>query len=639
MPDWTPTLGAIADGSATTFRVWAPERKSVEIVVGTAYVGSGFSRTGTETRPLTRDERGYWSGRFEGVLPGARYKYRLDRDDRSVFPDPASRSQPDGVHGPSMVVDPSRFAWTDQAWAPPSLRDLSLYELHVGTFTPAGTFRAAIERLPHLVQLGVTALELMPVGDFPGTRNWGYDGVAIFAPARCYGEPDDLRALVDAAHRHGLALFLDVVYNHLGPDGAYANAFSPHYFASAHQTTWGSGVNLDGPHSAEVRRFFIENALYWAHEYHVDGLRLDATHAMLDDGPTHFLAELSTTMQAAASRPLLLVAEDHRNLARLTLPLSVGGFGLDAVWADDFHHEVRACTAGDRESYYADYGGTTEELATTLRQGWFYTGQRSVHWGVPRGTSAAGLSPRQFVICLQNHDQIGNRADGARLHHQIDAATYRAATTLLLMAPQTPLLFMGQEWAASSPFLFFTDHHDELGHRVTEGRRAEFSAFAAFADPGRRAEIPDPQQVDTFLRSRLDWTEIDGAPHGRVLGLYRELLALRRLAPVREATCRSYAATALDAHTIGLDLTAAAGPAGGDSPYRILVVVRLSGSGSVTLPEVGPLPDTLLTTEDARFAMDPSPVLIFRPSSPPSSAVDSVTIQFARPGAVVLRIA
>jgi maltooligosyltrehalose trehalohydrolase len=627
------TLGAIFDGTATTFRVWAPERKSVEVV---QHVGAGFPGLSAVegSRTLTRDDHGYWSGRYAGVGPGVRYQYRLDGSDDSVFPDPASRWQPDGVHGASMVIDPSRFEWTDGAWVPPTSRDLVFYELHVGTFTPEGTFRSAIERLPHLARLGVTAIELMPVGDFPGSRNWGYDGVAIFAPARCYGTPDDLRALVDAAHRHGLAVVLDVVYNHLGPDGAYANAFSPYYFASAHQTAWGAGVNLDGPHSAEVRRFFIENALHWVREYHVDGLRLDATHAMRDDSPTHFLAELAATMRETGPRPVLLVAEDHRNVARLTLPLDEGGYGLDGVWADDFHHEVRVHTAGDREGYYADYTGTTEELAATLRQGWFYTGQISAHHGAPRGTSAAGLAPRQFVVCLQNHDQIGNRADGARLHHEIDAATYRAATTLLLMAPQMPLLFMGQEWAAGAPFLFFTDHHDELGRQVTEGRRSEFRAFAAFAEARRRAEIPDPQQVETFLRSRLDWTEASRAPHSHVLSLYRELLAFRRLPAVRDATCRSYSANALDGHTVAVEFATP----GGTNPERLLVVVRLSGGGDVTLPKVSAWHDTLITTEDERFAADPAPILLPVPASRSSSEDGTFTIQFARPGAVVLRI-
>ena len=424
------------------------------------------------------------------------------------------------------------------------------YELHVGTFTPEGTFRGVLERLPYLKNLGITAIELMPVADFPGNRNWGYDGVALFAPARCYGEPGDLRALVDAAHQHGLAVYLDVVYNHLGPDGAYANVFSPHYFTDRHQSPWGSGVNLDGPHSAEVRRFFIENALHWVHEYHIDGLRLDATHAMQDDSPVHFLAELTTTVREQSGRPVLFVAEDHRNLARMLRPVAAGGWGIDAVWADDFHHQARVHVAHDHEGYYADFTGRAEDLATTLRQGWFFSGQHSTFLGGPRGSDPSGLSPKQFVVCIQNHDQIGNRADGARLHHEVDEGTFRALSTLLLLLPQTPLLFMGQEWAASSPFLFFTDHADDLGRKVTEGRRQEFSAFAAFADPARRAAIPDPQDPRTFARSRLQWDEAERDPHARMRRLYQRLLEIRHATPAirtasRRALRRAYARRAL----------------------------------------------------------------------------------------------
>jgi maltooligosyltrehalose trehalohydrolase len=393
MSDWTPALGARFDGQATTFRVWAPDRDRLDLVVDPA----PGRQVETGPRPLERDATGYWVGRFADLTPGARYRYRLDGRDDLTFPDPASRYQPDGVHGASEVVDPAAFAWRHDGWQPPPLRDVVLYELHVGTFTPEGTFRAAMDRLPYVAELGVTMIELMPVADFAGSRNWGYDGVALFAPARCYGTPDDLRAVIDAAHGHGLGVFMDVVYNHLGPDGAYANAFSPYYFVDTH-TAWGAGVNLDGPHSPEVRRFFTENALHWAREYHVDGLRLDATHAMRDSSRAPFLRELAATVRAHAPRPVLVVAEDHRNLAQMLRPADHDGWGLDGVWADDFHHQVRVHTAGDREGYYGDYTGTIEDLATTIRQGWFYTGQHSAHLGEARGTSAEGLRPAQFVI-------------------------------------------------------------------------------------------------------------------------------------------------------------------------------------------------------------------------------------------------
>jgi maltooligosyltrehalose trehalohydrolase len=464
MRDWRPSLGACYEGGTTTFRVWAPDHASIDLVVE----GSLAQPSTPDIRPLAQEPCGYWSGAFGDLPSGTLYRYRLDGRDDQVFPDPASRFQPRGVHGPSQVVDPYAFRWTDRDWRAPWLDRTVFYELHVGTFTPPGTFRGAIERLPYLKDLGITVLELMPVADFPGERNWGYDGVALFSPARCYGDPADLKALVDAAHQHGLAVYLDVVYNHLGPDGAYANAFSTYYFTEAHQSPWGRGVNLDGAWSSEVRRFFIENALHWVHEYHIDGLRLDATHALQDDSPVHFLAELTTTVRERSERPVTFVAEDHRNLASMLRPVAAGGLGLDGVWADDFHHQARVHVAHDREGYYADFTGNAEDLATTLRQGWFFRGQRSIHLGEARGSDPAGLSPPQFVFCIQNHDQVGNRADGARLNHEVDESTFRALSTLLLLVPQTPLLFMGQEWGASSPFLFFTDHGDDLGRRVTE---------------------------------------------------------------------------------------------------------------------------------------------------------------------------
>src|SRR5262249_30439327 len=303
-----------------------------------------------------------------------------------------------------QVVEPSACRWTDQDGRPPSQDALVFYELHVGTFSRTGTFRGAMERLPYLAQLGVTALELMPVGDFPGGRNWGYDGVALFAPARCYGMPDELRTFVDAAHQHGLAVFLDVVYSHLGPDGAYANVFSPYYLSDRHSSPWGKGVNLDGPYSRNVRDFFIENALHWVHEYHVDGLRLDATHAMHDDSPTHFLAELTTKVHESSPRSIV-VAEDHRNLDRMLLDPRDGGWGLDGVWADDFHHQISVRVAGDREGYSRDFTGSVADLAATIHQGWFFTGQPSIHLNEPRGTDPSRLDPRRFVICVQNHDQ------------------------------------------------------------------------------------------------------------------------------------------------------------------------------------------------------------------------------------------
>jgi maltooligosyltrehalose trehalohydrolase len=614
MPDAPAAVGAWRRGATTRFCVWAPEQPVVELVLE--------RRGGRELRALQRDACGYWTGTFDDIAPRDLYRYRLGADDR-VFPDPASRYQPEGVHGPSEVIDTGAFRWTDQEWRPPHRDDLVIYELHVGTFTPPGTFRGVIERLPYLAQLGVRAIELMPVGDFPGSRNWGYDGVAIFAPCRAYGRPEDLQDLVNAAHQHGLAVILDVVYNHLGPDGAYANVFSPHYFTDRHKSPWGRGVNMDGPHSAEVRAFFIANALYWLGEYHVDGLRLDATHAIQDDSSTHFLDELTTTIRAHLPRPIYFVAEDHRNLTTLVLPQERGGWGLDAVWADDFHHQVRVHVAGDREAYYQDYSGSIEDLARTITLGWYYTGQHSAHHDAPRGSDPLAAGPRQFVVCIQNHDQVGNRADGARLNQQVDPATFRAASALVLTVPQTPLLFQGQEWSTRAPFLFFTDHGAELGRQITAGRRAEFASFAAFADPALRERIPDPQALDTFERSRLPWSELEVPEHASMLRLYQRLIGLRATAaPLRAAARESFQARALDEETIVVERYG--------ERERLWAVVRLGGSGAVSVANAGGA-RILFTTEDADVAVDPKPITV-------AMRDGNAAIQFARPGAILLQL-
>jgi maltooligosyltrehalose trehalohydrolase len=621
---WRPSLGAWPESGGTRFRVWAPEAGAVEVVVERA-------RGGPLARPLERSPDGTWGGVVGGVRVGDRYRYRVDGT--GPFPDPASRYQPEGVHGPSEVVDPGRFAWSDAGWRGLAPEEAVLYELHVGTFSPEGTFAGVTQRLPLLKDLGVTAVELMPVADFAGHRSWGYDGVDLFAPARCYGPPDDLRRLVDEAHRLGLAVVLDVVYNHFGPAGNYTGAFSRHYLSRRHQNPWGDCVNLDGEGSEMVRGFFIENALHWVHEYHIDGLRLDATHALIDDGPRHFLAELAARVRASAlPRRLLLYAEDHRNLDRMLRPEWAGGWDLDGVWADDFHHQVRRHLAGDNEGYYRDYTGSMADLAETINQGWFYSGQHSIHLDEPRGTDPVGIEPRRFVICLQNHDQVGNRACGERLHHQIDFAAYRAACAVLLCAPQTPLLFMGQEWATAAPFLYFTDHEEDLGRLVTEGRRREFRHFLAFVDPGARERIPDPQALATFEASRPDWAERGREPHASVLRLHRALLALRRAEPaLRSGRREDYEAAPLDDDTL---LLLRNGP-GGDG---LLVAARLRGAGTVDLgrsPDLLPSDtsrwDVILTTEDPPFAPDPAAPRVDRDGPAPVG-------RFARPSAVVLRM-
>jgi maltooligosyltrehalose trehalohydrolase len=622
---WKPTLGAWRNGGKTYFRLWAPEARTVEAVRET----KGAAEL---SLPLGRSADGFFEGSSSEFQPGDLYRYRIDG--QGSYPDPASRWQPQGVHGPSQVVDAAAFGWTDAEWRGRRLEELVLYELHVGTFTPAGTLQAAAEKLPVLHDLGVTAVELMPVADFPGDRNWGYDGVALFAPARCYGTPDDLRRLVDEAHRIGLAVHLDVVYNHFGPDGAYHGVYSPYYFSRTHKSPWGAAVNFDGPQSAGVRKFFIENALYWIHEYHLDGLRLDATHAIVDTSGRHFLAELSDAVRESlsagseAGRAVVVIAEDVRNLAWMVKPESEEGWGLDGVWSDDFHHEMRRFLAGDRDGYFEDFGGTAEEIAATARHGWFYSGQYAPFFGQERGSDPGGIPPQRFVFFLQNHDQVGNRALGERLNHQIDAAAYRAATALLLLLPETPLLFMGQEWAASAPFQFFTDHHAELGKRVTEGRRDEFRRFAAFADPETRRRIPDPQEPQTFERSRLDWEEREAEPHASTIRYYRSLLALRR----SEAALN--AGTGLDIWELDADtlLLRRREATGGD----LLAVIRLRGAGTVDLRGI-PYAHIglarrwrlLLTSEEAEFAPD---------AKPPRVDESGPAVEFARPGAALFRL-
>ncbi len=509
MPFPVPAHGAHVDDTSTTFRVWAPKADRLTLVLD------------DERHPMEVVGDNYFEQTHDGIGPGTRYHFELNGD--GPFPDPASRFQPQGVHGPSEVVDPSTFEWTDEEWTGVTRDNLVMYELHVGAFTPAGTFDAVRERLPYLKDLGVTALELMPVHDFPGERNWGYDSAALFAPSRAYGSPDALRRLVDAAHRTGLAVVLDVIYNHFGPDGAYANVFAP-FLTDKYETPWGPAMNLDDERSEGVRDFFIDNAVHWLREYHVDALRLDATHALYDESEPHFLAALSAAVETHVDDfPRHLIAEDHRNLNRLVRSREEGGYGLDGVWSDDLHHQCRVLTAGDREGYYQDYvGTTTEDIATTLRDGWFFRGEHSDYLDGPRGTDPGLIDRSQCVVFIQNHDQVGNRPAGNRLTDDVPMPVYRALSVLLCVADELPLLFMGQEWAASTPFQFFTDHNEELGPQVTEGRKAEFEDFSGF-----RGEVPDPQDPATFERSVLDWDEPRRSPHQGILALYRDLLHLR----------------------------------------------------------------------------------------------------------------
>lgn len=582
---WRPTLGAIARDGGVDFQVWAPRPALVELVLA--------GPDGERVLPMTREGE-YWTARVAGAGAGTRYAFRLDG--AGPYPDPCARSQPDGVHAFSAVVDPARFVWRDADWRAPAASELVIYECHIGTLTPEGTFDAAIGQLPRLRELGVTALELLPVASFAGRWGWGYDGVALFAPHAAYGGPEGLRRLIDAAHQAGLAVLLDVVYNHFGPSGNYTGRYSDRYQTDRHATPWGGAVNFDGPGSREVRRFFVENLLHWLHEYHVDGFRFDATHAIHDDSPRHILAELADTARAHARgpQPPYLSAETHENDPRYLRPPAAGGFGFDAVWADDFHHIVRTILTGEREGYYAAFAGTTDELARVVTQGFFYEGQPHPVSGERRGAPAREQPWYQFVYCIQNHDQVGNRAFGDRLNHTVSRADYLAASLLLLLLPQTPLLFQGQEFLASTPFLYFTDHDPELGALVTAGRREEFAGFATFRDERLRELIPNPQAPATFHRSRL---RLDEAAFG--LGrlcqeLYRAALALRATDPVLRAARATRAP--LTAWAAGY-ATLIEFAAGGD---RRLLAVNFGDETALALPTGVPW-DVVLHTGEPRF--------------------------------------
>lgn len=508
-------------GGGVHFRVWAPGRARVSV--------SFEDADGRETPgpALDREPGGYFSGAAPRARPGALYRFRLD--DEGAFPDPASRFQPRGPHGPSQVVDPEAFAWSDASWHGARREGQVLYELHVGTFTREGSWKAAAERLAELAELGITVVEVMPVADFPGRFGWGYDGVNLFAPTRLYGSPDDFRSFVDRAHDAGLGVILDVVYNHLGPDGNFLPRFSPGYFSST-PTEWGPAIDFDGPASGPVREYFVSNAAYWIAEFHLDGLRLDATQSIHDASPRHVLTEAAASARAAAGRRrIMIVAENETQEARLARPADRGGCGLDALWNDDFHHAARVALTGRREAYYQDYAGSPQELVSCLARGFLYQGQFYSWQGKRRGTPAADLPPAAFIHYLENHDQVANTLDGRRLHQLTDPGRRRALTAILLLGPQTPLLFQGQEFDSSAPFLYFADHLGRLGVAVRDGRRVFLSQFPSLASQEAKAAIPDPRDASVFERCKLDHSE--RAKNAAALALHRDLLRLRREEP------------------------------------------------------------------------------------------------------------
>ncbi len=471
---------------------------------------------------------GYWGFFAKEARAGMLYRYRLDS---GTFPDPASRFQPDGPHGPSQIVDPAAFQWTDNTWRGVQREGQVIYEMHIGTFTPDGTWAAATERLPHLVDLGVTLLEVMPAADFPGRFGWGYDGVNLFAPTRLYGKPDDFRRFVDRAHALGLGVILDVVYNHIGPDGNYLLEFAPHYFSERYKTEWGDALNFDDEFAAPVRELFIANAGYWIEEFHLDGLRLDATQMIFDSSKEHLLAAISAKVrEAARGRGTYIVGENEPQDGKLMLPAERGGYGLDSLWNDDFHHSAIVAMTGRNEAYYSDYRGTPQEFISATKWGFLYQGQRYKWQKARRGTPTLDFEPPNFVHFLQNHDQIANSLVGRRIHTVTSAGRLRALTALLLLGPNTPMLFQGQEFAATTPFLYFADHTQELAKLVAKGREDFLSQFPSIASENAAALIPNPELEETFLRCKLDFA--DTKKNAEVLALHRDLIRLRKTDPL-----------------------------------------------------------------------------------------------------------
>jgi len=562
-------FGAELREDGVAFRLWAPSRERGSVVV------DGIEHA-LEPRP-----DGWFERTVAGARAGARYAFAFPGFGVRV-PDPASRFQPEGVHAPSTVVDPRAYSWRETAWRGRPWHEIVLYELHVGTFTEGGTYASAAERLGEVARLGVTAVELMPLAQPAGTRNWGYDGVLPFAPQHAYGTPDELKAFVDAAHAHRLCVFLDVVYNHFGPEGNYLHAFAADVFTDRHHTPWGSAINVDGERSQTVRELFVQNALYWLREYRFDGLRLDAVHEIRDDSPRPFLDELAARVRAAVERDrhVHLVLENDANQARL---LSA----YDAQWNDDTHHALHVLATGEADGYYRDYAREpARHLARALAEGFAYQGEPSEHrGGAPRGEPSGALPSTAFVSFLQNHDQIGNRAFGERITALAPAEAVRAATAVVVLAPQIPLLFMGEEWAASTPFLFFAEFGPELAAAVTEGRRREFAAWPAFADPTSRERIPDPQAVATMRASALRWDERARPPHAEMLRFHEELLALR----AREIVPRLASGVYGDGYELLAERTICVRWRFGDGSRLILVANLGDGPAAVSVAADGEL--------------------------------------------------
>ena len=513
-------VGAELVQKGVHFRVWAPGRNRVEVIFQGEHAG--------EPLQMTAEDEGYFSAVARDAGAGTLYRYRLDGGDS--YPDPASRYQPEGPHGPSCVVDPS-FPWTDKEWRGIAREGQIIYEMHIGTYTREGTWAAAAEQLPILAELGITVVEVMPLADFPGRFGWGYDGVNHFAPTRLYGEPAEMRRFVDRAHSLGLGVMLDVVYNHFGPEGNYLAQFSPDYYGVEQSNVWGKEINFDGKNNRPVREFFISNAAYWIEEFHLDGLRFDATHAIFDTSKIHILGEITErARQVAGKRKILLVAENESQEIRCLRPKEEGGYGMDAIWNDDFHHSVHVALTGYHDAYYSEYYGSPQELISLAKWGFLYQGQYYFWQGKRRGSPTIGISPACFINYTQNHDQVGNSAWGIRLHEMTNPSSLRAMIAFLMLSPQTPMLFQGQEFAASSPFLYFSDLNPEASRQVHAGRIEFLKQFTNIDSPEVIVTIDKPYSLDTFIQSRLDLSERE--KNHKVYALYRDLIKLRREDPV-----------------------------------------------------------------------------------------------------------
>jgi maltooligosyltrehalose trehalohydrolase len=624
--EYTLPIGAqvLARAHGVRFRVWAPLRERVKAVLE--------SGPGSPAEIELIREGEYFSGLAENASAGTRYRYRLDG--ASPFPDPASRFQPDGSHGSSEVVDPAAFAWSDSSWKGAVLAGQVIYEMHLGTFTEEGTWEAARKQLPELASAGISTLEVMPVADFPGRFGWGYDGVNLFAPSWLYGRPDDMRRFVDEAHGLGLGVILDVVYNHLGPDGNYLREFSPYYFSTRYENEWGDAINFDAEHSLPVREYFASNAAYWIEEFHLDGLRLDATQQIFDSSPEHILTEIVKRARATASgRSIILVAENESQETRLARPIASGGYGIDALWNDDFHHSAMAAMTGRNEAYYSGYLGRPQEFISAVKFGYLYQGQWYNWQKKSRGTPSRGLGAAQFVNYLQNHDQIANSWHGERIHLLASSGTYRAMTALLLLAPNTPMLFQGQEFASSKPFCYFADHRPELARLIHEGRVKFLSQFPSLASLEKIADILDPGNPATFNKCKLDFSERES--HARSYSLHKDLIRLRREDPV----FRMQGEAGLDGAVLSSDafLIRYFGPDGGDRLLAINLGVdlRLDAAPEPLLaPPEGRRWKLLWSSEDSRYGGSGTPApendgiwrlpghaaIVMRPGSPADGA-------------------